>query len=124
MASSEIRGVVYSTEAEALAACDAIDLAMGLPNKAMDRWTLPIPVDGGWLVQSPRGDERGEVIARARLVEPDEATEAKLSAHVAAQEAKTRAVVAERERRGLPARPVKPVDERDAKPVEEATVRR
>lgn len=91
MDSSELRGTVYKTEAEAIAACDAIDLAMGLPNADMDRWTLPLAIEGGWLVQAPRGDTKQPVIDRRTLL-TDDASAAKVEAMVAMQEAKTRAI--------------------------------
>lgn len=107
MDSSELRGTVYKTEAEAIAACDAIDLALGLPNEHMDRWTLPVPAEGGWFVQSYDGrfafDEKhpalqvGEVLARTKLVAvvDGDAVSAKVEAMVATQEAKTRAIKGE-----------------------------
>lgn len=91
MASSELRGTVYKTEPEAIAACDAIDAALGLPNADMDRWTLPLAVEGGWLVQAPRGDTKQPVIDRAKLL-TDDASAAKAEAMMVAQEAKTRAI--------------------------------
>jgi hypothetical protein len=56
MASSDVAWpvAIYATEAEALAACAKIDVAMGLPNKRMTRWTDPLPLeDGTWAVQYP-----------------------------------------------------------------------
>lgn len=62
---SEIRGSVYATEAEALAACVVWDAVLGLPKPGTDRWTIPIELVDGWLVQSPDGS--GDVISRDRL---------------------------------------------------------
>lgn len=91
MGSSELRGTVYKTEAEAIAACDAIDVSLGLPNADMDRWTLPLAVEGGWLVTAPRGDTKQPVIDRRTLL-TDDASAAKAEAMMVAQEAKTRAI--------------------------------
>ena len=71
MASIEARGVVYATEAEALAACAALDALLGLPDADMQTWTLPVRLVDGWLVQQPDGS--GEHIPCERLyveVEP------------------------------------------------------
>lgn len=59
------RGVVYATEKAALAACAVIDKALKLPNARMQRWTDPLPLADGWLVQQPDGS--GEVIDPKRL---------------------------------------------------------
>ena len=64
------RGVVYATEKEATDACAAIDAALKLPNARMERWTLPVRLVDGWLVQQHDGS--GEVIDPKRLhVEPE-----------------------------------------------------
>lgn len=68
----EIRGDVFLTEAEAIAACAVHDKALGLPNAAMERWTVPIEVDTGWLVQRP--DRSGALVDRARVKVVDETT--------------------------------------------------
>jgi hypothetical protein len=71
----EVRGVTYPTLAEALAACVAHDKALGLPNAAMQRWTEPIELVDGWLVQSP--DRGGPLVERSRVkVSVDVAAEA------------------------------------------------
>lgn len=69
------RGVVYPTLKEAHAACDAHDKALGLPNAAMTRWTEPIELEDGWLVQSP--DRKGAEVDKARIKVRDESEETK-----------------------------------------------
>lgn len=57
--------IVLPTEAEALAACDIVDDALGYPREDTDqhgravitsRWTHPVALeDGTWAVQVPEG---------------------------------------------------------------------
>lgn len=60
----EIRGDVFTDIDAAFAACDVHDKALGLPNEHATRWTEPLRLIDGWLVQRP--DRTGELIDRAR----------------------------------------------------------
>ena len=69
----EVRGDVFATREEADAACGAHDKALGLPSEHMDRWTEPVPLVDGWLVQRP--DRSGDLIDRSRMEVADESDE-------------------------------------------------
>lgn len=59
------KGIVYITFEEAMEVCNNFDKQLGLPNENMTRWTEPIELKDGWLVQPP--DHDGEIIDLSRI---------------------------------------------------------